>query len=426
MTEETDLKARKLLEDLEAKTKKSAEDLATVVLEDTDEKEEQQTPAAKEEFDPLDDLRSQVSVLERLGAKIQKAQNKWTAPGIKQFYAAIELMRGDIMAIERKLAFNEGWIAERHDIIQELLQELPKARVDSSDHEQPDEAQGMNSEDEADGRDTYATVVGRRRRRQLRQPSQPVKRSVLLTYPTSDQTSSEDTRKHVKKGLAGESRTLQIHRISKIKNGGVAIELSSDVQASKVRAILQQVQRFEVTVPRVRLPRLLVYDIPSDATEEMILEEMYRKNLAGKGFAQVEFDRSTKLLYRSGPKGGTRCHWVFETSREIRSIMLREGRLFYDMESVRVVPFQLATRCFKCQRFGHTSTHCTADKDTCGHCGAEGHKHKDCPKAEDDPVCVNCVRARHSGAKTKHSVHDKGCPALQFEKERMYNKNAYE
>lgn len=169
----------------------------------------------------------------------------------------------------------------------------------------------MNSEDEADAGDTYATVVGRRRRRQ---PRQPVKRSVLLTYPTNGQASSEDTREYVQKGLASESRNLQIHRISKIKNGGVAIEVSTDAQAEKVRTILQKKPGYDVTVPKVRLTRLLVYDLPSDATEGSIKEEIYHKNFPGKGIAEQEFDRSFKMLHRSGPKGGAKCNWVIETT----------------------------------------------------------------------------------------------------------------
>lgn len=41
-------------------------------------------------------------------------------------------------------------------------------------------------------------------------------------------------------------------------------------------------------------------------------------------------------------------------------------------------------------------------------------------------VCINCVRTKKPGGKTRHSVHAKDCPVYLKEKDRMFNRNAYE
>lgn len=413
LTEEADLKAKKLLGNLELK-KKAAEDSA-LAQEDSDEEEERQAPAATEEIDPIDDLRSQVDVLQQLGAKAQKAQNKWTASGTKQLFTAIELMRADIMEIEKKLAYYEGRLAERHDIVQELRQELPGVGAGFRVREQPGE-----DETGDEGGMSYATVVRRRGK------PPPVRRPVILTYPVNDKESSEDTRDFFTKKLQRDNKAVLIHRITKVQHGGIAIEVKDDSQIQKIREVLAGNARYELKDPKRRLPKLMIYDLPSDASEEEIKEGIFEKNFRSKGFSREVFLEMTKLLYRTGPKQGDLCNWVFETSRELRSAMLAEGRLFYGFESLRVVPFQIVTRCFKCQRFGHVSKFCKSDQDICGHSGIAGHDHKGCENLANVPSCSNCVRLRRPAGATKHSANDKECPALKLEKLRIARQNEYE
>ena len=61
-------------------------------------------------------------------------------------------------------------------------------------------------------------------------------------------------------------------------------------------------------------------------------------------------------------------------------------------------------RCFKCQRFGHTSHRCEG-VDTCGDCGKSRHENEECTPP---PMCVNC-----SG---EHSPRSRNCPKYKEEK----------
>ena len=53
-------------------------------------------------------------------------------------------------------------------------------------------------------------------------------------------------------------------------------------------------------------------------------------------------------------------------------------------------------RCNNCQRFGHTTKHCKANKPRCPHC-AKTHTHQEC-KNKQATKCVNCGSNKHGAA----------------------------
>ena len=65
------------------------------------------------------------------------------------------------------------------------------------------------------------------------------------------------------------------------------------------------------------------------------------------------------------------------------------------------------SRCFKCQKFGHSSRTCCSKEDVCSICASTDHSYKDCNK-QDSPHCSNC-----SGP---HKASDQECPKYLVEK----------
>jgi len=61
-------------------------------------------------------------------------------------------------------------------------------------------------------------------------------------------------------------------------------------------------------------------------------------------------------------------------SAEQANHLINEGvAIAYDLKMVeRFDPKCRIIQCFKCQRYGHTSTHCT-NKQKCGHCEGKSH-----------------------------------------------------
>ena len=66
-------------------------------------------------------------------------------------------------------------------------------------------------------------------------------------------------------------------------------------------------------------------------------------------------------------------------------------------------------RCFRCQRFGHTRTHCNG-KPACSKCASTDHPDQACDS--DTLWCVNCGEGQ-----TPHASYDRTCPKYAEEKE---------
>lgn len=58
-------------------------------------------------------------------------------------------------------------------------------------------------------------------------------------------------------------------------------------------------------------------------------------------------------------------------------------------------------RCFKCQKFGHTSSRCSSESNVCVKCGQSAHD-DDC-----QPRCINC--------EGRHAANSKECPRWRLE-----------
>ncbi|XP_046686701.1 uncharacterized protein LOC124372362, partial [Homalodisca vitripennis] len=67
--------------------------------------------------------------------------------------------------------------------------------------------------------------------------------------------------------------------------------------------------------------------------------------------------------------------------------------------------FKNPQRCFRCQRFGHSSKVCS-NPETCSRCGDEGHQEEGC---KNETRCINC--------KGKHPAYSRECNIFKEEKE---------
>ena len=86
-------------------------------------------------------------------------------------------------------------------------------------------------------------------------------------------------------------------------------------------------------------------------------------------------------------------------------------------------------RCNNCQRFGHTTKHCKANKPRCPHC-AKTHTHQEC-KNKQATKCVNCGSNKHGAAfsncpvavKYHTEIQAKNNAIIKAHKNRIMNQN---
>lgn len=201
-----------------------------------------------------------------------------------------------------------------------------------------------------------------------------------------------------------------VRRIKHVRNCGVLIETANAREALKIKTVVDNAQCIKFREPRTKFPKIIVYNMPKHQAEDAALQEIHHRNLAPR-ISEDTFKTETKLLFKLRTRGET-DHWVLETQPETFQAIMELGRLFLGFGSHKTEIFKTPSRCFNCQRFGHTTKHCEEKTETCGYCAQTKHGVKDCPirRAHRRPTCANCVRRKAPEPTTRHEINSKTCP----------------
>ena len=135
----------------------------------------------------------------------------------------------------------------------------------------------------------------------------------------------------------------------------------------------------------------------------------------------MHFRSGCAIKFRTGNKGREVTNHVMEVTGEVRTRLLQRGRIFIGLRACRVEDFKGVSRCYRCQRFGHIQARCRGEK-RCGHCGAEGHEYRECPRKGEKAICVNC---KDMGREYGHETRDRQCPEYRRAVERIANITEY-
>lgn len=240
---------------------------------------------------------------------------------------------------------------------------------------------------------------------------------VVLVFPENEPKDSRVTREVVKKTLCPQEMGVQVRAVRSIRDGGLAIETATREQMEKVKAApLLKDKGFKVQEPRVRGPKVLIYDVPEDIKEEALASTIWGQNFADD-VDQDQFVKGFKVVRRAKSSANITA----ECSGEVRNLLRGKGRIFVGWGCCRVVDFVFPLRCNRCCAFGHTVRWCTLGV-TCLHCAEEGHGIWDCPNTNSPPKCICCLRAKKPA---NHSAKDKTCPCYTRAQEREFRSTAY-
>jgi len=234
------------------------------------------------------------------------------------------------------------------------------------------------------------------------------KRFKLLVKSKSN-LSTEAIKTVVKNNINPTSMKVGVKSFKSLKDGRVLIETGTSDEANLLSASIRDKcgNDLEVSVPKLRNPRLVIYNVPQDIKVENMEETILTQN---PELGLVQGDIGTKFMYRT--KRG-RVNMVIEVSSDTRKKLLHSklklGWLICSTED-----YLVAKRCFKCSRFNHTHQECRGE-ETCPLCAGQ-HKLKECTAQATQYKCTNCMLYNRYNKEEKisecHSSLDKECPSL--------------
>lgn len=202
---------------------------------------------------------------------------------------------------------------------------------------------------------------------------------------------------------------IKIRNVWRVRDSGIVVETQGEEDLQKLIDNPELKENgFTVEKPGKRRPKLIVYDVPKSMSEDELLEAIYDQNEETVGAEETQFREKFKLAFRiGGNRQGEFVNWIADMRHNLR----RSGRLFIGWNSCRVQDFVGLSRCYKCQNYGHIAKNCIQEKDTCGHCGADGHRARDCPKKNEPGICILRKRALN-GPPTVTSVQKPQVPKI--------------
>ena len=175
---------------------------------------------------------------------------------------------------------------------------------------------------------------------------------------------------------------------------------------------------YKVITFKPRNPKILIFGL-NISDKKQVVEDIFNQNeeIAGNDIFEQQFRPS-----HSWSRNKKLHNWVIEVDPIIRKKIIDNGsRLYNQWQTHRVVDYIDATRCFKCQRYGHVAKHCLQKEETCGHCSMQGHSFKVCPNVNDPPTCPPCKQNKLPVA---HRIADKTCPTfLKAAKQQLLRTN---
>ena len=228
----------------------------------------------------------------------------------------------------------------------------------------------------------------------------------------------------------------KVNRVRKTKAGNVMVVASSqsEREALKQRLLASSSlsAKYKIREPRQMNPRLVISNISPLAYKDdnQLKRDIYERNdHINSTFSHESFQSAFRILYHPKEDRYGNKSIVVDVPAQLRTCML-SSPLYLAWQIADVSDYLYVVRCYKCQRYGHSTRSCTHN-EYCSFCGENNHNYKTCP-IKNDPskyCCINCWRYNQANPDktrpTDHTAVSSECPELKHVKELTFNSTNY-
>lgn len=236
---------------------------------------------------------------------------------------------------------------------------------------------------------------------------QKPKHSVIVSSDVTMDT-SEVVVGRVKEVLDAKKRGLQIERVRKVKDQKVILSFNNREEMLKTTTQLKNDKHLKVEEAKNRDPLVIIKDLLAYNSDEEILKALRTQNPRLLEDLTAE-EATATVRYRRKARNPLENHVVLQVAPKLWQRLTTAGRVFIDLQSVRVQDQSPLIQCTRCLAYGHGRKLCTESADLCNHCGGP-HLKAECTGlvSGDGPTCRNCVKEKLDGV--GHAVYSRECP----------------
>uniref|UniRef100_A0A0A9XB35 Putative 50 kDa protein in type I retrotransposable element R1DM n=1 Tax=Lygus hesperus TaxID=30085 RepID=A0A0A9XB35_LYGHE len=241
----------------------------------------------------------------------------------------------------------------------------------------------------------------------------------VVVYPTDKTTTKnpEVIKQEMKAVFNPVAEGVKITAVRNLGEKGLLIRAAGkeDLNAIMANKTLKSIG-LTVSRPMKRLPRLALFGVPSEITEDEIRESLIKLN----NMEEREIMDQMKIGFKFGRKGGLTMNLTIEVSPELRNKLLNLKKVYLGWSCCRIEDFVRISRCYRCCGFNHVQKSCKAPTPTCAHC-AGSHDTSTCEKKH-PPTCTNCKKFHLAH---DHAASDLNCPSYINALQGLINRTEY-
>ena len=232
----------------------------------------------------------------------------------------------------------------------------------------------------------------------------------------------------VKGKLQKELKSIPIDKSIVNKNGQGCLFFPTKEAQEEAKSALEA--HFEVTAnsrpQKTVMPKIKVFDVDTEIYKNKsdLKQAILSKNIGVANLMSKDDDLTVVLL------DVTRSYAILKVLPTIRKQMIKQGKVFLGMQSVKVRDHFQPLQCFACQRYGHKQgspdcKHYNKNSSTCLYC-SENHFSRDCPVKKDANKykCPNCSSSSDHKHHVSHKSTSLKCPFVIKEMNSLLQRTA--
>ena len=251
---------------------------------------------------------------------------------------------------------------------------------------------------------------------------------------SNDKISPDTWAQVVKSDISVKLKNVPVSKTVLSKDGKGCIFLPDEKGLKDAQEALTGSYRVNATSkkPTMILPKIKINNLNPDnyQSNDQLKSEILAKNMSINSL--LENDNNSKMDVIFIDKSSKSA--LLKVTPNIRETVMKNQKIYLDLESHHVSDSFHVQQCYHCQSFGHKANSglCPSNntKPTCFYCSLD-HKSKECRNKDNKSKhkCVNCNKSNNKSIKegaSKHNASSRSCPLYQREIELIRTKTCYD